>query len=203
MSLAFPDNPTSGQTVTAGGKIWQYNGYGWVPQLTHIIPAHNETYDLGHSLTRWRDLYLSGNTIDLGGTNIKSYANGIVFTSAVDQNLAVPLTVGGIKIVSNGNIISLQVTDEGLATVSNTGNLTPIGGIISTKSIDELLDVDTGAPLDGQALIWDDNAGKWVPGNVALSGGGGGSGGVFSLAGTMDFGTFVAPSVTTVDAGSF
>lgn len=73
---------------------------------------------------------------------------------------------------------------------------------ISTKSIDELADVDTTAnvPADGQALIWSSNISKWVPGNVALGAGGGG---VFSLTGNMDFGTFVTPSTTTIDAGTF
>jgi len=35
-----------------------------------ILPAANETYDLGTSSLRWRDLYLSGSTLDLGGTTM-------------------------------------------------------------------------------------------------------------------------------------
>ncbi len=38
----------------------------------NIIPAANVTYDLGTDTLRWRDLYLSGNTINLGATRITS-----------------------------------------------------------------------------------------------------------------------------------
>ena len=38
----------------------------------HIIPAADSTYDLGSSSNRFRDLYLSGNTIDLGGVTLKN-----------------------------------------------------------------------------------------------------------------------------------
>ena len=40
--------------------------------------------------------------------------------------------------------------------------------------LDEHTDVDTTtvAPTDGQALVWDDGAGKWEPGSVAAGGGG-------------------------------
>ena len=47
-----------------------------------IIPATNETYDLGSTTHRFNDLFLSGTTIDLGGTLIKSDANGIVIQDA-------------------------------------------------------------------------------------------------------------------------
>ena len=36
-----------------------------------VIPSSNLAYDLGSSNLRWRDLFLSGNTIDLGGTMLK------------------------------------------------------------------------------------------------------------------------------------
>ena len=42
----------------------------------NIVPSSNLVFDLGSSLLRWRDLYLSGSTIDLGGTVIKRDAAG-------------------------------------------------------------------------------------------------------------------------------
>lgn len=53
---------------------------GYLQSLTsvssHILPDTNETYDLGSPTNRFRDLYLSGNTIDLGGTTITSDGSG-------------------------------------------------------------------------------------------------------------------------------
>lgn len=48
-----------------------------------FLPSSNEIYDLGSLTRRWRDIYLSGNTIDLGGTTIRrtftSNENEIVY----------------------------------------------------------------------------------------------------------------------------
>ena len=44
----------------------------------NIIPSANETYDLGSASYRWKDLYLSGTTINLGGTTISRLANGAI-----------------------------------------------------------------------------------------------------------------------------
>ena len=40
----------------------------------HFIPTANGTYDLGSPTNRWNTLYLTGNTIDLGGATIRSDA---------------------------------------------------------------------------------------------------------------------------------
>lgn len=45
----------------------------------HILPATDVTYDLGSATKRFRDLYLSGNTINLGGSTISQIGGAIVF----------------------------------------------------------------------------------------------------------------------------
>jgi hypothetical protein len=47
----------SSDTISFGGEV-----------SSHILPDVTNTYDLGSATNRWRDLYLSGSTIDLGGT---------------------------------------------------------------------------------------------------------------------------------------
>jgi hypothetical protein len=71
-----------------------------------IVPTTNVTYDLGTASQRWRDLYLSGNTIDLGGALITS-ANNTVILPAGSQ-------IGNVTIGSGGATV----------TVSNTAPLT-------------------------------------------------------------------------------
>jgi hypothetical protein len=94
---------------------------------TSLLPAANVTYDLGSSSLRWRDLYLSGNTIDLGGTAIKSSANGVSFTSSANADAVVALTVSSIQIGSGANVVTLVAGASGLQTVSTTGNTIPVG----------------------------------------------------------------------------
>lgn len=61
-------------------------------------------------------------------------------------------------------------------------------------ALDDLTDVDTAStpPTDGQALVYDDASGLWVPGDVA-AGGGGGTG---SYAETIGDGTAASIQVT-------
>jgi hypothetical protein len=47
-----------------------------VATFGNIVPSANVTYDLGSSTYRWRDLYLSGNTINLGGTVLSADGYG-------------------------------------------------------------------------------------------------------------------------------
>lgn len=146
MPLIFPSNPTVGQTTTTGGRIWTYNGTGWATETgsgtnlqsvsSNIVPNSNVVYDLGTSSFRWRDLYLSGNTIDLGGTAIKSTANGVTFTDSANAAASVPLTVSSIKLASAGNTITLEASAIGLQTVSASGNVTPaIGATGATGAV--------------------------------------------------------------------
>jgi hypothetical protein len=73
----------------------------------HIWPSSNLAYDLGSSNLRWRDLYLSGNTIDLGGTFLTRNAEG-----------------GGIKITSDSgedvDTSSRNVNASGYVNVAGT-----------------------------------------------------------------------------------
>lgn len=65
--------------VTVGGyrlaKFSDINAANLQSVSTNIVPSANVTYDLGTPELSWRDLYLSGGTIILGGASIKSDAN--------------------------------------------------------------------------------------------------------------------------------
>ena len=49
----------------------------------NLSPSANVTYDLGTPDRRWRDLYLSGNTINLGGASISADNNNITFSGNI------------------------------------------------------------------------------------------------------------------------
>jgi len=42
----------------------------------HLIPDTNEAYDLGSSTNRFNDIYLAGDTVDIGGTKLSKDASG-------------------------------------------------------------------------------------------------------------------------------
>jgi len=86
MAVNFPDNPSNGDSFTSNGIVYVYNStttawqksYTSVPPVVtgHVLPDANETYDLGSNTQRFRDLYLSGNSITIGDLVI-SDNNGV------------------------------------------------------------------------------------------------------------------------------
>ena len=61
-----------------------------------IIPTQNEVYDLGSAEFKFKDLYLSGNTINLGDTKISS--------SATDNSLSIKDSSGNLKAIQASEI---------------------------------------------------------------------------------------------------
>lgn len=63
------------------------NGTGKLVLDGDFLPATNVTYNLGSSSFRWKDLFLSGNTIDLAGSTISSDGTGTINISGTGVTL--------------------------------------------------------------------------------------------------------------------
>ena len=77
----------------------------------HFVPSQNEIYDLGSSTLRWRDLYLSGSTIDLGGTKISRDVDGNVEFSDGGGTLKT-LKVSELEIGSGAKKVRLKIDNN-------------------------------------------------------------------------------------------
>ena len=107
--------------------------------LGHLIPAGNEEFSLGSETHRWKNLYLSGNTISLGGAVLTTTSNGglsasgglsadtmtipgqYITTYVLDANSVAgpPFVVSSNIVVANLNVSFLNGLQ---ATSSNIGN---------------------------------------------------------------------------------
>lgn len=93
--------------------------------LGDFLPYGNETQDLGSPTRRWRDLYLSGNSLKIGSTVISSNANvttisGGVVTSSLEVGTVTAAYLGGtLTTTSQPNITSVGI----LSNLSVSGNL--------------------------------------------------------------------------------
>lgn len=191
MSIQFPATPTLNQTYTQGSITWQWTGSRWrvlpnTPTSANlqsiagsVVPAHNEIYDLGHSTLRWRDIYLSGNTITLGNTAISSSATGVSFASAANTAEPVTVLVSSLQIASGANVLTLQATATGLQTVTGNNLVAPIGGASVTAAnlapesptMGSLwLDTDTGDMFVFYANAWAEVGNGSVPGATGATG---------------------------------
>ena len=97
----------------------------------HILPASNNTYNLGSSTKRWNDLFLAGNTIDLAGATISSDGTGTINIAATGATLP-----AGSKAGSN----QLAVVSTGASgTAGQVARVVPFfssAGGLSTKNTD-------------------------------------------------------------------
>ena len=66
---------------------------------SNLEPLTTLTFDLGSPARRWRDIYLSGNTIDLAGATISGDGTGAITISATGATLPVGSKVGTDVIV--------------------------------------------------------------------------------------------------------
>jgi hypothetical protein len=89
----------------------------------NLNPNANITYDLGNTTSRWRDLYLAGNTIFIGTQTISANTTSISLSGNVSaENIGGTLTTAAqTNITSVGTLTNLAVN----------GNITVTTGIIT------------------------------------------------------------------------
>ena len=122
--------------VNNGGTIVQISdNTGGAEIAAHLIPATNDTYDLGSSSKRWRTAYLAASTIDLGGATISSDGSGAITIAAAGAALPGGSTVGGAgipvadattKVLERNNVPFYKTGD--LSTANATFDLKASGG---------------------------------------------------------------------------
>ncbi len=130
---------------------------------SNILPSADVTYDLGSATNRWRDIYLSGNTINLGGATIKTDAASGAIALIPEPTEANPnpsgMVVspsGGITVVST---VGGTVSGNAIADAASAPTATPVP-----------IDITTNVPLNGQALLWSTANAVFAPGNVSSGG---------------------------------
>jgi hypothetical protein len=153
--------------LTATGNIQA----GKITAAGHVLPSANVTYDLGSPTQRWKDLYLSGNTMVLGQANIQAHNSGITIyapnqTVNLNQNLHTTATPSFANITATGNlIVNARLRDY-------TGNAGINGQLLAstgtgvqwvsrdTGSLASLSDVNLSDPYVQQVLTYDGT--NWV-----------------------------------------
>ena len=97
--VATGTGATKTVTIAGGSGSVDFSAVG-----ESIIPSQNEAFDIGSSSRRWRDIFLSGDTIDLAGSTISADGTGTISISA-----------GGVTLPNNSQVVSgnkLAITSE-------------------------------------------------------------------------------------------
>ena len=93
--------------------------------ISNLEPLTTLTYDLGSPNRRWRDIYLSGNTIDLAGATISGHGTGQILISSTGVSLPAGSTVGTHSIAESNA--------EGIAT-KDVKLFTQAGGLVTAAA---------------------------------------------------------------------
>jgi hypothetical protein len=179
-NAAFSTSTYANSNVQA--YLSQFNG--------NIVPNANVTYDLGTPSFRWRDLWLSGNTINLGDATISVASGSIQSSLPIAANItASNITVSGTRIdfasggyieeteVLDGNLqpagyygIAINSSDDGIISLNAIDNNAAVTSSVFVTNVNVQLNVANSTP-GGNALPWIfDNYGylTW-PDNTALN----------------------------------
>lgn len=111
-------------TDSAGNAYqWQFGDDGNLTVPGNVLPSSNVAYDLGSPTARFKDLYLSGTTIDLGGTLIQAQSNGEV-------------SIGNATFSSSGTISAADVSIGIVELTANTvASLSHIGSMLTYSNV--------------------------------------------------------------------
>jgi len=114
-----PARMVAESSATAGDEYIALTG--------HIIPITTETYDLGSTNERFRDLYLQGNTIYLGNTQIGNDADGdfTIDTAKVAKELLATDPIVGASIARENLLDPFNID---FSTLDSTGTTVDFSG---------------------------------------------------------------------------
>jgi len=127
--VATTDNVTFNDITINGNTVLGSNGSDLVTingkVNTAIVPSANNTYDLGSSGLRWKDLYLSGTSLIIGDQTVSSNSTGISLGGnavfATDINVSGNTKLGD----SSADIVQIiaSVNTNIMPSANNTYNL--------------------------------------------------------------------------------
>jgi len=160
ISSGYADNFAIGANATATGAFTTLSTsgnatiVGNIAITGNIVPSANVTYSLGTSANRFKDLWLSGSTMYLGGFTLSEEASGNVnFTSANGNRLTIVGTTAN-TVQATGNIITPYVLGSIVgptATITTSASITGTGA--STSTTTGALVVAGGAGIAGNINI--------------------------------------------------
>lgn len=110
---------------TVGGiRIAKYSELGAAANLLSIssalIPSANNTYNLGSPTNRWHGLYLTGNTIYLGGTTISRNVDGSLRIANEGSNTLATIQVSAVNTTTPSNFGNVTISNLVLSSVLKT-----------------------------------------------------------------------------------
>ena len=109
---------TGGPSFANGGEV-----------SGNILPAQTNTFNLGSADRRWKDLFISGDTIDIGGTKLKIVDNALKVEDAEDNDASMSvenLSASNLILSAGRDLADIFATaaEAGINTINAGAGLT-------------------------------------------------------------------------------
>lgn len=146
--------------------------------IGNLIPATNELQDLGSDTQRWRDLYLSGNTLKIGNTTLSTTGNSLSTSTISVTDTVTASNVTTTTISSNtGSLTDLTVSANLTTDLLSVANSITANSVVVSANIETSNVVATGNISSGN-LVTTGNVqtsnvvatGNISSGNIAVTG---------------------------------
>ena len=120
----------------------------------HIIPSANITYDLGSSTYRFRDLYLSGNTIYIGGGKLEynDTSGSFELKNASDTVVAVSLSANDTDDLGEGSSNLYFTTARARGAISASTGIAITDGAISAAAVPNASLTNSSVTINSNSL---------------------------------------------------
>ncbi len=169
--------------LTGLGGSGTASNLSFINITSHLIPATGSTYDIGATAGyNWRDLYLSGNTINLGTASIKSHNNYVIFDGIFLGGLTsqggILLTPGtnslllnnSLNLTSYNDLLNKPFTFSG-TTVSTSNSLSLLNGVVLGNDVQLESDGSGNLLVNGNLLELNYGNGLTTSGTTVSIGG--------------------------------
>ena len=142
----------------------------------HILPATNDTYDLGSASYMFRDIYVGPGSLYVNGQKVLQTVSGdVIVTADINENLALRTSgSGNLELDPTGTgVVSIKgpLSMEAGSNISSAdGNAVTFGGAINTDTISsKTTNTDLSITANGTGKVYlNDNA--EVSGNLVIGG---------------------------------
>jgi len=111
-----------GSFATANANLFTSNTHSMTVVSANLLPTGNEEFSLGSPTYRWKDLFLSNNTLSIGAATIKAEADGTIkFLDASDN--PVDVEIKELK-TSDGVVANTHLVQGNLDSFASYANST-------------------------------------------------------------------------------
>lgn len=147
------DGTTSGNvTISSYANIQ----FGAATAGGHLLPSADDTYDLGSTTKRWRDLYVGPGSLYVNNKKVLEDDSGtITLATTADQSLTVKTTGSGITTVQSEGGVALTASSSADVTLTtSTGNI-ELKGNVEVLTSKKITDSASTAVAFGDSILLD------------------------------------------------